>query len=355
MRARTRIARLLGQRDISVGIGACLFFAGALLSGVTMLMPHSEAANETGFYWLALAEVLIGVAALALPRRALRWAPWLFVVSGVLVVSATLYFNGENSGGPATLSEFYYAWPALYAGYFFGPRAIVALVGFCGAAYAGTLAAIALDPPVAFTRWVVTMSVLAGAAAALHAMRRQNKSLVAALHSTARTDPLTGTLNRRGFAERFALEVERSARTGQPFALLLGDLDNFKDLNDRFGHIAGDEALASVGEALRGASRAIDTAARIGGEEFVLLMPATGGHDGLEAAERLRGSVSMVHSPSGLPLTISFGVVEHPAHGATWTELMGAADHALYTAKTSGRNRSVAYGDEPLAARAVSA
>jgi diguanylate cyclase (GGDEF)-like protein len=347
-------ARLLRRPDVSVTIGASLFFAGAVLSVATMAMPHSEAANEAGFYWLALAELTIGLAALALPRRWRPLAPALFVVGGVLVVSATLYLNGEVSGGPATLSEFYYVWPALYAGYFFGRRTIVAVLALCGAAYAGTLAAIGPDPSVGFTRWVVAMSVVAGAAAALHAIRVHVNSLLAALHSTARTDPLTGMLNRRGFEERFALELERSARTGDPFALLLGDLDYFKDLNDRFGHIAGDQALAAVGTRLREACRAIDTAARIGGEEFVLLMPGTRASDGLDAAERLRQSVSTVAAPTGHPLTISFGVVEHPAHGRDWPELMRSADQALYQAKSRGRDRSVARDhDEAEADRAL--
>jgi diguanylate cyclase (GGDEF)-like protein len=208
------------------------------------------------------------------------------------------------------------------------------------------MAVIAPTADIAFTRWVVTLSVVVGATAAFYALRRHVERLVGALHAAARTDPLTGMLNRRGFHERFEIEIERSSRSGEPFTLLLGDLDEFKRLNDRFGHIAGDEALAAVGATLREASRAIDTAARIGGEEFVLLMPGTRSADALEAAERLRVSVVDLCGPDGRPLTISFGVVEHPAHGQGWSELMCSADEALYAAKSGGRNRSVAYGDE---------
>jgi len=337
-------SRLLSRPDVSVRIGASLFIAGAFLSVGTMLAPHSEAANEVGFYWLALAELILGVSALAMRGRlATHLAPVLFVVGGIVVVSLTLYFNGEGNGGPATLSEFYYVWPALYAGYFFPRQAIAGLLLLLAAAYAGTLAAIAPDPSIAFTRWVVTMSVVTGAAAALHALRLHVDGLVGALHSTARTDPLTGMLNRRGFSERFTLEIERSARTGEPFALLLGDIDHFKPLNDTYGHIAGDEALAAIGVAMRNGSRTIDTAARIGGEEFALLLPGTDSKAGFEAAERLREAVSQVAGPDGRPLTISFGIVEHPAHGANWPELMSGADAALYEAKESGRNRSMAF------------
>ena len=336
--------KLLARPDVSVRIGASLFIAGAALSVGTMLAPHSDAANEVGFYWLGLAELLIGLFALSLRGDAARrYAPPVFVVGGILVVSATLYFNGEVQGGPATLSEFYYVWPALYAGYFFGRGATMGLLALCAAAYAATLAAIGLDPAVGFTRWVVTTSVVIGAAGALYALRTHVDALVGALHSTARTDPLTGMLNRRGFEERFALEIERSARTNEPFALLLGDIDHFKALNDVYGHIAGDEALAAIGEALRGGCRTIDTAARIGGEEFALLLPGTGADEGFEAAERLRVAVGAITGPSGDPLTISFGVVEHPVHGAVWAELMRRADDALYQAKANGRNRTIAF------------
>jgi diguanylate cyclase (GGDEF)-like protein len=94
---------------------------------------------------------------------------------------------------------------------------------------------------------------------------------------------------------------------------------------------------------MRAGSRTIDTAARIGGEEFALLLPGTDAMAGFEAAERLRDAVTGVKGPDGRPLTISFGVVEHPVHGATWPELMSGADAALYEAKAGGRNRSVAY------------
>src|SRR4051794_5894881 len=343
MNARSGTAKLFARPDVSVRIGASLFIAGAALSVGTMLAPHSEAADEVGFYWLAGVELAIGLLALALRgRTARRVAPPLFVVGGIVVVSATLYFNGEANGGPATLSEFYYVWPALYAGYFFDRRAIIGLLALCGIAYAGTLGAILDDPAIAFTRWVVTMSVVAGAAGALHALKLHVDELVSALHATARTDPLTGMLNRRGFGERFELEVERAARTSEPFALVLGDIDHFKALNDVYGHIAGDEALASIGEALRAGCRTIDTAARIGGEEFALLLPGTASVEACEAAERLREAVGKLRGPNGEPLTISFGVVEHPAHGLAWSELMRGADAALYEAKATGRNRTVA-------------
>jgi diguanylate cyclase (GGDEF)-like protein len=309
-----------------------------------MVAPHSAAADERGFYLLGLIELTIGLLAWFLPdKRAKSWSPFIFMVGGVIVVSGSLYFNGERLDGPATLTEIYYMWPALYAGYFLGRRGIVATLVLIGAAYGGTLSVVIGDASIGFTRWVVTMSVVCGCAAALHALRLHVDGLLDQLRFAARTDHLTGMRNRRGFQEAFDLELERATRTGDGFALLLGDIDHFKALNDQHGHIAGDEALEAVGKVLRDGCRAIDTAGRIGGEEFALLLPATRASDGFDAAERLRLAVNELLGPDGRNLSISFGVVENPGHGVTWPDLMRAADHALYAAKAGGRDRTVAY------------
>jgi diguanylate cyclase (GGDEF)-like protein len=342
--SRSALVNRLLKPNISVRVGASLFIAGSVCSVITMLAPHSEAADENGFYALGVFELALGLVAWFLPEnRAKSWSPFIFMVGGVIVVSGSLFFNGERHGGPATLTEIYYMWPALYAGYFLGRRGIIATLVLIGAAYAGTMAVVISDGSVAFTRWVVTMSVVCGCAVALHALRIHVDGLLDQLRSAASTDHLTGMLNRRGFQEAFELELERAARTGDGFALLLCDLDHFKKLNDQHGHIAGDVALESVARTLREGCRAIDTAGRIGGEEFCLLLPATRSADGYDAAERLRLAVGDLAGPDGRPLSISFGVVESPTHGVSWPDLMRAADHALYAAKDGGRNRTVAY------------
>jgi len=160
------------------------------------------------------------------------------------------------------------------------------------------------------------------------------------LRELARTDPLTGVLNRRAFAERLREELARSARYGAPLSLLLLDLDGLKQVNDRFGHHQGDAALQALARALGDRSRSADLAARWGGDEFMVLAPETRRSDAQELAERIRASVAL-SSPVGV--TVSIGVAT--ADGATTTttaeDLEAAADAAVYEAKRHGGNRVV--------------
>jgi diguanylate cyclase (GGDEF)-like protein len=184
------------------------------------------------------------------------------------------------------------------------------------------------------------MTSLVGTAVAMRVLRTHVDRLVTRLNELARTDVLTNLLNRRAFDERLALELDRARRTSEPFALLLGDIDHFKAINDRYGHVAGDTALTQVGELLIDGSRTVDTVARIGGEEFGLILPGTTLQGGVEVAERLRHAMRSI-SHRDEPLTISFGVVEGTRHGRLPDDLLRAADRALYTAKAAGRDRTV--------------
>ena len=168
---------------------------------------------------------------------------------------------------------------------------------------------------------------------AVHGLKRGNDRLVARLGLEARRDWLTGVLNRQGFDERLEHELERARRTGLPFSLVMADIDDFKAINDAAGHGAGDRTLAAVGELLRGELRMIDAAARIGGDEFVLLLPATAADGARCAAERLRAAAAGVLTGDGSTLRISIGVAEFPADAGTADALLRAADESLYAAK----------------------
>jgi diguanylate cyclase (GGDEF)-like protein len=240
------------------------------------------------------------------------------------------------------MTEFFYTWPAIYVGYFFPRWMTPVYIAVVGAAYAATLAIMGLTGNVEI-RWLLVVVVVAGLTVAAQAIRTQVDGLVHRLQQTARTDTLTSMPNRRAFDERLALEIERAARTGEPLSLLMGDIDHFKALNDRFGHAAGDAALASLGRVLMSECRAIDTPARIGGEEFAVLLPSTDAAAALVTANRLRAAISRITDSDNKPLTISFGVAEHPSDAPTGRDLIAAADRALYAAKAAGRDRAHRY------------
>jgi diguanylate cyclase (GGDEF)-like protein len=165
----------------------------------------------------------------------------------------------------------------------------------------------------------------------------------ARLAEASRTDALTGLPNRRGFLEVSAHALERVRRTGRPASLALGDIDHFKQINDTYGHAAGDEVLRRVGSTIRGALRGQDLIARWGGEEFILLFPDTGLTGAAQAAETVRAAVDALvveHEGARLAVTISLGVAEH-AHGRALEASLAAADAALYRAKQEGRDRVV--------------
>jgi diguanylate cyclase (GGDEF)-like protein len=164
------------------------------------------------------------------------------------------------------------------------------------------------------------------------------------------TDDLTGLYNRRYLMETLASEVRRARRLEHPFALLMVDIDHFKEYNDAFGHLAGDEMLTRVARVLRESTREVDCAARYGGEEFVVLLPETGVAEAAETAERIRARVA-AEALAGGQITLSIGVAEFPSHGDTPEAMIAAADAALYQAKREGRNRVVRAGRPAPSAR----
>jgi two-component system, cell cycle response regulator len=179
------------------------------------------------------------------------------------------------------------------------------------------------------------------------------KAYLDVCEEAAFTDHLTGLANRRRFERQLEREVGRVLRFGHPFSLLMIDIDNFKNLNDTFGHDAGDDAIRRIGRVLREGTRGIDLAARIGGEEFAVLLVETSQNSGAEVAERLRVTIKALTTPSGGTITASFGVAECPTDAQTVSGILKAADVALYEAKRNGRDRVVTM--EPLRSNSVAA
>ena len=175
-----------------------------------------------------------------------------------------------------------------------------------------------------------------------YALEQERARMILRLAELTVTDELTGLANRRRLDEKLQEEVQRSERTGHVFTLLLIDLDLFKQVNDRYGHQAGDDVLRHCAAALKQKVRVTDLVARYGGEEFCVLLPDTAPAGGRRVAETLRKAVKDLPEP--VP-TISVGVA-HWEPDISADELVRRADQALYRAKGSGRDRVAAFGQE---------
>ena len=174
--------------------------------------------------------------------------------------------------------------------------------------------------------------------------------------ASAYKDELTGLHNFRFFQEFLRWEIKRCERSGGEFSIAMGDLDNFKYYNDRFGHDAGNDALKAVGEALREAGRDQDVAVRYGGEEFVLIMPETSKEDAGGVADRVCRAIAELELsplPSKNGVTMSLGVASYPVDAVAPEALIRCADRAMYTAKAKGKNQTQLYGANRRALRRV--
>jgi diguanylate cyclase (GGDEF)-like protein len=184
---------------------------------------------------------------------------------------------------------------------------------------------------------IADLALLAGVVSIVWALQ------AAELHhrDEAILDPLTGLLNRHALVPRF-LEISYQARlTGQPVCLVLCDVDAFKQVNDEHGHDRGDAVLRDIAYELRKRLRSFELVYRLGGEEFLIVLPGIGLQAGQEVAERLREAVEQAR-PTDIPITISLGVSAARGAQVDYDTLFKAADEALYEAKRTGRNRVVA-------------
>jgi diguanylate cyclase (GGDEF)-like protein len=170
---------------------------------------------------------------------------------------------------------------------------------------------------------------------------------VAALRVTSSTDHLTGVHNRRFLDEQLGIEFQRARRFGQPLAVAMLDLDDFKALNDEMGHEYGDEVLRKIAGTVRQQLRAVDVLARYGGDEFVLLLPGTGAAGALSTIEKIRKRIASTELPGDGPtapnrtFSVSVGIAVYPDTATTADDLLRQADQALYQAKKSGRNAAL--------------
>ncbi len=152
------------------------------------------------------------------------------------------------------------------------------------------------------------------------------------------TDPLTGAANRRYFYDQADLEIHRLQRYRHPFSIAYIDIDNFKEINDTFGHLAGDAVLRRIVEIIKAGIRKTDIIARFGGDEFALLLPQTQGSDALTVVEKIQKAIWNNVKSKGVHVTLSIGLVTYLVPPADVDEMMRVTDSLMYVAKTGGKN-----------------
>jgi diguanylate cyclase (GGDEF)-like protein len=328
-----------GAYDRVVRIVSWVFIlATSTIVAVTGLWSESHPAI---FSLLAAAGVFVLVVHDLLPAGALGTAK--FVLEGsVAITFATLLvvLTGRDE------SPFFFTFPLIVGGaaLVVSPRVTLALASAACLAYI-----VAIAPPgsagippqtVAIVGINITALVLLAYVAMVIA-REQRRARDAAIRLST-IDPLTGLFNRTFFFAAVEREIARSARSGRGFCLLMMDLDELKQINDRLGHFFGDRVLRGVGEVIRASGRKIDTSARYGGDEFVVLLPETDPTGAYVLAEKIRlGVADLKVEASGTVLqpSVSIGVVSYPEDGATSDELMITADSSMYRSKRAGKNR----------------
>jgi diguanylate cyclase (GGDEF)-like protein len=312
--------------------------ASAAIIAVTGLWPQMQPAI---FALLATAGLFVLVVHDLLPPSSLGSAK--FVVEGsVAITFATLLvlLTGGND------SPFFFTFPLIVGG---AALVVSGRVTFALAAVAtlGYIFATASPGDGPLARVDVAMvginlsSLVLLAYVAMVIAREQRRARDAAIRLST-IDPLTGLFNRTYLFAAVDREIARSARSNRGFCVLMMDLDELKAINDRHGHYFGDRALGGVGEVIRSGVRKIDTAARYGGDEFVVLLPETDPTGAYILAEKVRIGVTELDIPvagSRLQPSISVGVVSYPDDGLTSDELLISADQAMYASKRAGKNR----------------
>ncbi|MEO8468654.1 MAG: GGDEF domain-containing protein [Chloroflexota bacterium] len=334
----------MSSADRIVRIVAWVFLlVTAAVVGASNLWPDTSAAiyvllGLTGLFVLAVYDLM--------PPSAL--GAMRYVIEGtVALVMATLLL--ALTGGHA--SPFFFTFPLIVgaASLVVQPRATLvlavgAIVGYLVAAFVGS----GNPTPAQLVTTAANLTallLLAYVGSVIGGEQRRSRD--AAIRLSA-MDPLTGLFNRTLFFAALEREMDRSARSGRGFCLLMMDLDELKGINDRHGHHAGDVVLREIADRIRSGVRRIDVAARYGGDEFVALLPETDPTGGWVLAEKIRLSVAALDVPGigGSP-TISVGVVAYPRDGESVDALMVKADLAMYASKRAGRNRVAGPSSDP--------
>jgi diguanylate cyclase (GGDEF)-like protein len=297
-----------------------IFGAGVLYAAATWQQPGRPLMASL-FAVLGLLGLLIGrVPAERLVRS--RWREVFFLGWTLFSIFATGMMVAVDGGVDSPLTVLFFV-PLIFAALSYPLQSVVIAGAACELTFVTVGVVFSPPDPVRIAFFAASLgfaAVLCAWQAMAHDRRRQELALI------SRTDPLTGSLNRRGFEERLSAQLDEGVRTGRPLCLATFDLDNFKRVNDTHGHAAGDEVLRWTAEQATTSVRPMDAVGRLGGDEFALLLPGTGYAEALEVAERVRTALDA-------RVTAAVGVACFPTHGVDADELLRHADAELYAAK----------------------
>ena len=336
------LAAMTDGRVAATFLGAA-YCLGAVAGLFVLAVAPPPGADQAGLLAVNGAAVACGVVLIALRGRMTRAGLSASMVLGAVLVGLALCFS-ENRAG---VYELFFVWIALEAAFFLPRRA--AAVPLAAVTLSSAVAFAVERPPGAGALWATTVGTALIAGVIVGGFKVYVERLVDRLADAARKDPLTELWNRRGFQDVLEAELARARRTDRPVSLLVVDLDHFKSVNDKLGHPGGDAVLKRFGAQMRRLTRGVDVAARLGGEEFAVLLPEAQKHDAFLVAERLRRAAKAAFADSPAPLTVSVGVASHPDDGESSDDLLRAGDQALYAAKQLGRDRSVIYNADVIA------
>lgn len=350
---RLTVATELRSRLDSVSAGAWSTLAFCV-PGLSYALATWSGPNRPLLVALIVLAGLSSVGALLVPRRRIvqsRWREGVFLAWSLATIAFIAVASALDGGAPSPFALVFFL-PVVFAALTY-PLASVLVVGALDVvAYAGVGVLVGSEDPVKMAFFASSIAVVAlmcalqARAGDRHRRELSHCSLI---------DPLTACLNRRGFEERLRLELDEARAAGCGLALVLLDLDHFKALNDTHGHATGDRVLRAVGERLRSAVRAGDVVARVGGEEFALILPVADADTARAVAERARAGVGTVSTPDGNPVSCSAGVALSPTDASEADGLFELADAALYWAKRTGRGHTRRFDPAHLGPSSASA
>ena len=320
------VASAAERRDVGRVAGAVISL-GALTGLVAGGMVNHPGA-PLSFYILTVVSLLTGIGCVFMPWGGIS-ARWLHVVP--IVVTVEVAVGVRLAGVYGDIAAYYYIFIVVFIAYAFTTRrAVIGHVAVAVAAAALPLLYATTNQGETAARTLILMLVLIVIAGIVTLLREGLQKRQAELEKLAMRDPLTGVGNYRLLTERLEYEVVRHRRNGDSLTVMLLDLDGFKEINDRFGHLTGDRVLHSVAAALASTIRAQDTLARQGGDEFSILAPDTNHDQAARLAIRVR---SAVREATQGTVTTSIGWVTYPTGAEDPEALLGLADAELRHAK----------------------